>query len=194
MELKLIKSKKATGKRVESGRDVYNMMQEEAMADRECFWVLHLNIRDYVIEKELVSLGTLSKTLAAPREVFKSAIINSSYAVVLVHNHPSGYPQPSYADEENADRFIKAGELLGIPVVDDIIIGRYGYYSFYEHIREQEDYRGQKTLFIEQEAVCVWCGQWVKNDEGVEREGLIYCPYCWKVCFGESGEDWIPEI
>lgn len=194
MELKLIKSKKATGKRVESARDVYNMMQEEAMADREYLWVLHLNTKYDVIEKELVPLGTLDRTLATPREVFKSAIINSAHAVILVHNHPAGYPDPSPEDEVFFHNFGMAGELIGIRVLDNIIIGRYGCYSFCEHVLGQENYFGQKTLFIEQEAVCVRCGQWVKNDEAAEMEGLIYCPYCWKVCFGESGEDWIPEI
>lgn len=122
MKLKLLQIKEATGQNIRSPRAIADSMSEEAKADRECFWVLHLNTQLQIIEKELVAIGTLGCAVVHPREVFKKAIINSAYSIVTVHNHPSGSKTPSKEDQMLWGKLKQAGELLQIPVNDNLII------------------------------------------------------------------------
>jgi DNA repair protein RadC len=98
--------------------------------DREHFVVLHLDVRQNIIAKETVSIGTLNETYAHPREVFRAAVINGSHAIILVHNHPSGDPTPSKADLETTQRLDDAAEIMGIDILDHIIIGSKTHWSF----------------------------------------------------------------
>jgi len=95
---------------------------EMAGLDREQFTCCHLDVRNRLISREIVSLGHLSSALVHPREVFKAAILANAAAVALVHNHPSGDTEPSREDVELTRRLVRAGELLGIPVLDHVII------------------------------------------------------------------------
>jgi DNA repair protein RadC len=76
-----------------------------------------------VIREELISQGTLTSSPVHPREVFAPAVRHSAAAVVLVHNHPSGDPQPSADDLDITRRLADAGRLLGVRVVDHVIVG-----------------------------------------------------------------------
>src|ERR1043166_4739433 len=89
----------------------------------ECFVVLMLNTRRRVKGHQFVSVGTLDTILVAPREIFRTAITAASAAVVLMHNHPSGEPQPSEADLKVTRDLIRAGQLLKIEVLDHVIVG-----------------------------------------------------------------------
>lgn len=130
MLIKILEVREASGEIVGSPNAVALIMSEEARADRECFWVLHLNTKNQVIEKELVSIGTLNASLVHPREVFKKAIVNGTASIITVHNHPSGQIEPSEKDREIWERLDSAGEILGIIVLDHIIITSNGaYYS-----------------------------------------------------------------
>jgi len=129
MEIKLLSVREATGKKLATPKAVWQEMKAEAQADRECLWVLHLNTKLAIIEKEIVSMGRLDAAMAHPREVFRKAVINSSDAIITVHNHPSGDCEPSQEDRETWERLGKAGEILGIEVTDNIIISPSGYYS-----------------------------------------------------------------
>ena len=82
-------------------------------------------------------MGSLNESVAHPREIFRPAIAHSAYAVVLVHNHPSGDPTPSKADKLLTKKLVEAGEMLQVAVADHIIIGgmqagKPSYYSFKE--------------------------------------------------------------
>ena len=130
MKLKILQIKEATEESATSARVIADSMQEEARADRECLWVLHLNTQLKVIEKELVAMGVLDAAYVQPREVFKKAILNSACSIITVHNHPSGEATPSANDKEIWHVLVKAGKLLGIPVIDNIILGADGkFYS-----------------------------------------------------------------
>lgn len=129
MKLKLLQVKEPSDARIGSPEDVLKEMAEEAHADRECFWVLHLTTQHSIIEKELVAMGTLNQAAISPREVFKKAILNSTASIITVHNHPSGNLTPSAEDKQMWDIFKKAGELLLIPVEDNLIISSKGVYS-----------------------------------------------------------------
>ena len=77
----------------------------------------------------LVSKGSLNTSIVHPREVFKDAIKDAAASVILVHNHPSGDPEPSQEDLEITKRLVKAGRILGIKVLDHLIIGNNCYFS-----------------------------------------------------------------
>lgn len=96
---------------------------------REHFLVLLLNARHEVMAKETVSVGSLNASIVHPREVFKPAVLASAASIVLVHNHPSGDPEPSEEDLTITRRLVQAGDLLGIGVLDHIIIASRGVVS-----------------------------------------------------------------
>jgi len=100
--------------------------------DAECFIVLHLNTRRRVRGHHLVAIGTMDTILVHPREVFRAAIIAGAAAVVLMHNHPSGEPQPSEADIKVTRDLIRAGQLLKIEVLDHVIVGNPNHCSLRE--------------------------------------------------------------
>lgn len=104
-----------------------------AGADREHMIVLLVNTKHRIVGINTVSIGTLSSTICLPREVFKPAILANAAAVLLAHNHPSGDPTPSPQDIELTKRIKDAGELLGIPLLDHIIIGEERHYSLKAH-------------------------------------------------------------
>ncbi len=89
----------------------------------ECLVVLMLNCKKRVKGHQLLSIGTMDCILIHPREVFRAAIIAAAASIVLMHNHPSGEPDPSEADIRATRGLIKAGQLLHIEVVDHVIIG-----------------------------------------------------------------------
>ena len=92
--------------------------------DCECFVVLILNTRRRVKGHHLVSIGTLDTILVHPREVFRLAIVAGAAAIVVMHNHPSGEPDPSDADIRVTRDLVRAGQLLKIEVCDHVIMGR----------------------------------------------------------------------
>ncbi len=130
MELKLLQVKESSGEKLNSPWAIADYMQQEAKADRECMWVLHLNNSNMLIEKELISIGTINASMSHPREIFKKAILNGAGSIATVHNHPSGKLEPSNEDNEIWEKIEKGGEILSIKVLDNIIIApNGGYYS-----------------------------------------------------------------
>ena len=97
---------------------------------REHFVVLLLNARHEAIGRETVSIGSLNASIVHPREVFRPALFQAAASIILVHNHPSGDPEPSEEDLGITKRLVQAGELLGISVLDHLIIARRGTVSF----------------------------------------------------------------
>lgn len=92
-------------------------------ADREHFWALALNTKNHVLRVVEVSIGSLNASIVHPRELFKEAVRLSAASVVVVHNHPSGDPTPSGADIQLTRRLVKAGDVLGIELLDHVVIG-----------------------------------------------------------------------
>ncbi|MDP8226828.1 MAG: DNA repair protein RadC [Candidatus Celaenobacter polaris] len=119
------------GEKIEKPETVYNLLRNEiGNKKKESFYILSLTTRNKLISVDKVSTGTLSASLAHPREVFLPAIKNSASTVIIVHNHPSGDTQPSEDDLEITKRLVEAGKILGIDVVDHIIVARDNYFSF----------------------------------------------------------------
>ena len=98
----------------------------------EVFQILLMNNGNQVIRRETLTKGTLNASIIHPREVFKSAVDYRSAGVILIHNHPSGNIRPSPEDRRVTRQLIKAGEIMGIPIIDHIIVAGNSYYSFAE--------------------------------------------------------------
>lgn len=91
--------------------------------EKEHFWALSLNAKNQILRCSEISVGLADAALVHPREVFRVALLSRAISLILVHNHPSGNPKPSRQDIKTTRRLIEAGELLGIPVLDHIVIG-----------------------------------------------------------------------
>ena len=90
---------------------------------QEVFVVVSINAKNKVIQRHLVSIGTVNSTLVHPRECFRPAILDGASAVILAHNHPSGDSCPSSEDIKITRQLVNAGHHIGIKVMDHIIIG-----------------------------------------------------------------------
>jgi len=120
--LPLVREK--TGPRVFSARNAYRFCKDMATLAQETFQVLTLATDGAIIGRHLISLGLANCTLAHPREVFRPAVLDGAIEIVLVHNHVSGDPSPSDVDWDLTRNLCRAGQIMDIPVVDHIIIGR----------------------------------------------------------------------
>jgi DNA repair protein RadC len=98
-------------------------MEDMRHEKQENFRILLLNVKNEIIGKETVSVGNISSSIVDARDVFRPAIRRGAASIVLVHNHPSGNPEPSNADIEVTKCICEAGDVLGIKVMDHLIIG-----------------------------------------------------------------------
>lgn len=116
---------------ISSSQDVADILMPR-MRDlkREVFKVLLLDSKNRVLEVIEIEEGTVDQASPIIREIFHKALENFSVSIICVHNHPSGDPTPSPEDEQFTRRLLKAGEVLGVNVLDHIIIGDDRYFSF----------------------------------------------------------------
>lgn len=91
---------------------------------------LSLDSTGRVIIRRVVAIGTLTASLIHPREVFAGPLKDRAASVIVAHNHPSGIAEPSSADIEMTQQLAAAGQILGVPLKDHLIVGREDYYSF----------------------------------------------------------------
>ncbi len=99
-------------------------------AQQEEFWTASLDAKNKLLKDSQITKGTLMGSLVHPREVFHLAIRESAAGIIILHNHPSGDPQPSAEDRKVTAQIAEAGKVLGIPLLDHIIIGNDCYFSF----------------------------------------------------------------
>ena len=117
---------------------VYDLLGPDMrMLSKESLRAVLLDTRFRLLRVEEIALGSVSECIAHPREVFRPALVHSAYAVILVHNHPSGDPSPSAADVQMSRRMADAARVLQIRLLDHVIIGsadngRQPYFSFKE--------------------------------------------------------------
>ena len=138
---------------IKNSQDVLSFTYDLKDKKKEYLVCLYLNARSVLLKKEIVSVGLLDKTLLHPREIFHPATELNASSVILVHNHPSGDSSPSGKDIQIVEKIAQAGEIMGIPVVDFVIVSEGGHYSFYEKLKDKNksfDYVAdgvQGTLF-----------------------------------------------
>src|SRR5688572_30425030 len=104
---------------------------------QEAFYCVYLDRKNHPLGRHLITLGTVSSTLVAPREVFRGAILSGASALIVAHNHPSGDPSPSTADIRVTRALREASRIIEIELIDHVIVGdvqadpaNLGYYSF----------------------------------------------------------------
>ena len=107
---------------IRSPKDVLARCSEFKGMAKEVFKVFLLDSNNAIIASEIVSIGTLNMSIVHPREIFKLAILKSANSIILAHNHPSGNTDPSDEDIKVTEMLRKAGELLGIRVLDHVIV------------------------------------------------------------------------
>lgn len=120
---------RSLGRPSEAASALITLLQDEPS---EVFAILCLTTKYQVIAYHEVGRGTLDSVLVTPREVFKAALLANAAAIVATHNHASGDPTPSPDDLDVTRRLAAAGDVLGIPLLDHIIVGDGRYYSFKE--------------------------------------------------------------
>jgi DNA repair protein RadC len=120
-------------KKITSPKDVADIfipiLRDEV---KEKFILICLNSANKIIKYEVISIGNLNSSVVHPREIFKAAIENNSASVILIHNHPSGNPEPSNEDISITKKIVEAGKILDIPVFDHLIIAANSFTSFVE--------------------------------------------------------------
>ena len=117
-----------------NSEDVARYFRERLGVHRkESFWALTLNQKHRLLDCHRISEGTLAMCLVHPREAFLPALRDSAAAVIFIHNHTSGNPEPSVDDRLLTKRLSECGDLLGIRVLDHLVVGSEGHYSFRDH-------------------------------------------------------------
>lgn len=153
MNVRLSKEQKI---KIANTKDMYRVMQGILLREnklgrtREHFWVASLNTANYIINIELVALGSMNKAVITPSDVFSIAFQKRAAYVVLVHNHPSGETKPSSADLELTKKLYHVGKYHNCPVYDHLIIAEKKFLSMREKgIIKEIDKEPNPLFFIE---------------------------------------------
>ncbi len=135
-ELKIVRERKqgyGAVRRVHDARQVYEAFREYFdRLDREHFVALLLDGKNQVLGFHVVSIGSLTAALVHPRELLKAAMLGNAAAIILIHGHPSGDPEPSAEDRALTARLRQVGDLVGIRVLDHVVVGDGSFISMAE--------------------------------------------------------------
>ncbi len=124
---------KVLSRSISSPEDAFAILHNDiGLSDREIFVTLMLDTRNNVIGIHQVSVGSLNSSPVHPRETFKAAILSNAASIILAHCHPSGGLEPSKEDLAVTARLKQAGELLGVPVLDHLILSDITFLSLKE--------------------------------------------------------------
>ena len=121
-------------KTITSPKDIYDELREYYDKKQEYFLCFYLDGANNICQKRVITIGTLTKSLVHPREVFAPAIEHRCASIIVAHNHPSNNLEPSSADLAVTEKLKKSGEILGIELIDHIIFSKDGYISLKEEM------------------------------------------------------------
>lgn len=108
------------------------LMPDMTSLKQEHFVVLFLNVKNQVLHKQTIFIGSLNASIVHPREIFREAVKRSAASIICAHNHPSGNPSPSSEDIDVTKRLIESGLIMGIEILDHVIIGDHKFISLKE--------------------------------------------------------------
>jgi DNA repair protein RadC len=132
--LKLRPRIKGIGLYVRSSSEAFDGPDKDiAESAIECFMVLFMNPKNEIIKQEIHSVGTFDSSAVYPREIMREALLCDSSALIFIHNHPSGDPEPSLCDREITRELVFGADFLQIKVLDHVIVGGNRFYSFADH-------------------------------------------------------------
>lgn len=118
---------------IESSESAAKFLSDEmAHLKQEHVVVLFLNIKNHILQKKIMFIGSANRSVAEPREILRHALKIGATKIIVAHNHPSGNAEPSHEDKVFTQRLVDSGELVGVTVLDHIIIGDGEYVSFKE--------------------------------------------------------------
>jgi len=131
-EIGITYTSKGLGPKIISSQQVYDLLLPNWLdVDYvESFYVAMINRGSMLLGVSKISIGSVSGTVADPKKIFQTALKANASGVILAHNHPSGQRQPSQGDKKITEKCVEAGKFLDMPVMDHIIVTRYGYFSF----------------------------------------------------------------
>src|SRR3990167_5133795 len=118
-----------------SAKDAISLTSEIKDKKKEHLVCLYLNARNALLQKEVISIGTLDKSIVHPREIFGPAVELRAAGIILVHNHPSGDVTPSKQDNEVVSTLLEAGRIMGANVIDFIIVSENNSHSFFSDLQ-----------------------------------------------------------
>lgn len=108
------------------------LIPDMASLTQEHFVTLFLNVKNQILHKQTIFIGSLNASIVHPREIFREAVKRSAASFICAHNHPSGNPTPSAEDIDVTKRLLEAGQLMGIELIDHLIIGDHQFISLKE--------------------------------------------------------------
>lgn len=108
------------------------LMTDMSSLLQEHFVALFMNVKNEVLHKQTIFIGSLNSSIVHPREIFREAVKRSAASIIVAHNHPSGNPSPSPEDIEVTKRLVEAGSIMGIELLDHLIIGDHRFISLKE--------------------------------------------------------------
>jgi len=127
-------AKVANGVKVSAPQDLMDWLQAEiGHSKQEHFLVVFLDVKNHIIFHKDIFVGSLDQATVHPREIFREAYRVSAAKIIAVHNHPSGDSKPSVADQNLTHELVQISEMMRIPLVDHIILGKGEYFSFKEN-------------------------------------------------------------
>lgn len=124
---------------IKETKDVFENYKNYFIGEsQEKFLVLFLNTKNFVMNEKILFTGTANQSMVHPRDIFHEAILNNAVKILCIHNHPTGDESPSLNDKSITKRLQECGELVGIPLLDHVIIGKNSYYSFIENANKKQ--------------------------------------------------------
>lgn len=119
-----------SSRKIKSPKDIFELVYSDFVEEkRETLFLISIGSRNNLISKKTLSIGTINTTLVSTREIYLEALNQNAVSIILCHNHPSYDPNPSKEDIETTRRVLRAGSIIGIPLLDHIIIGGNKYIS-----------------------------------------------------------------
>ncbi len=120
---------------IKTPEDIASLYQKKLQhLQQEHLIALYLDTKNNIIKDQTITIGTINASLIHPREIFHGAIKNLAKSIVIIHNHPSGDPTPSESDITATHQIHEVGQLVNIPLIDHIIIGKNSYWSWQESL------------------------------------------------------------
>lgn len=130
----VLSNEKTDAFRLSNAEEIYYYIKDLFLNKKqEYFYALYFNNKQELIDKKLLFMGTINRSVVHPREIFKEAYLYSASSIVCIHNHPSGDTNPSPEDIYFTNNLVTIGKINGIFIIDHIIIGNDSFYSFYEN-------------------------------------------------------------
>jgi DNA repair protein RadC len=108
---------------LKSPENIFPFCDDLTKLPQEGFFTIIVDAKNRIIERRMITWGTLDSTLVHPREVYRYAIMQNAHSIILVHNHPSGDITPSAEDIRITRQLVEAGKVLGLKVLDHIVVG-----------------------------------------------------------------------